>query len=342
MVKKTGRKGFAAEEALRGYFISTGHFVVRGIPLVYRNYDVTDVDLWLYFKASSLAAERTCVDVKRKKTPQAMERVLWTRGLKEVLGVDRAIVATTDNRIETSTFGEAHGVIVLQGDFLKKVEANYLSSDRFSEEELFLSLKTPCVFNSKLDWRIWFLRMKARLLYSLNFDGCNSFLLGIDLLLNEYRATGGSEIPVRLLYALMSYLLICVDYVSRALVSLDSSSRALRLIEGFRYGEAGYQRTKDVMQMALELLGHLGKTDLFSRESLRKEFDRQVSDYRTEILGEFFSKSESLKALFSLAKGFESLAYNRTLQKPNEIPTEMKAVLGLICDFLGHDRKEII
>jgi hypothetical protein len=342
MAKKTGRKGFAAEEALRGYFRSTGHFVVRGIPLVYRNFDVTDVDLWLYVKASSLAAERTCVDVKRKRTPQAMERVLWTKGLKAVLRLDRAIIATTDNRIETRAFGEANGVRVLQGDFLKKVIATYSVSDRLSEEELLSVLKTPCVIDSGVDWRTWFQWMKARLLHSLNFDGCNSFLLGAKLLLDEFRATDGSEVSVRLLYVIMGYLMICIDYVSRSCLPLNPSNRTSILTEGFRYGEAGYQGTENVVRMALQLLSVAGQTDLYSRESLRKEFDRQVSEYHAEVLGEFFSKSEALKALFPLAKGFESLAYAQSLKQPNEIPTEQKAVLGLICDFLGHDRKAII
>ena len=96
----SGDKGAVAEEALRAYFCSIGYFVVRSVPFVYKNYEITDVDLWLYVKATSLSAERICVDVKRKRTPQAMERVLWTRGLKDLLGVDRAIVVTTDNRPE--------------------------------------------------------------------------------------------------------------------------------------------------------------------------------------------------------------------------------------------------
>ena len=305
MVEKTGRKGFVAEEALRGYFRSTGHFVVRGIPLVYRNYDVTDVDLWLYVKASSLAAERTCVDVKRRRTPQAMERVLWTKGLKEVLGIERAIVVTSDNRTETRAFGNTHGIGILQGDFLKRVVEAYPPSDRLSEEEFLSILKTPCVINSDVDWRAWFRGTKARLPNSLNFDGCNSFLLGAKLLFDEFFATGGSEVSVRLLYAVMGYLLICVDYVSRSCAPLDLSTRATILTEGFRYGEAGHQRTEEVVQMALQLLADAGKTYLFSGKSLRDEFDRQVTEYRAEILGQYFSKSESLKALFPIARGFE-------------------------------------
>ena len=343
MIKSIGQKGLTAEESLRAYFRSTGYFVVRSIPLVYRNYDVTDVDLWLYVKATPLAAERACVDVKRRKTPQAMERVLWTKGLKEVLSVDRAIVVTSDNRPETREFGAAHGINILQGDFLQHVVTTFLLGQRLTEEEFFTTLKSPCVVNPDVDWRSWFRRIKGRLVDSLNFDGCNSFLVAVKFLLDEYAATGrASEVPVRLLYAVIAYFLICLDYTSRACVSLDVAGRTEVLNDGFRYGEAGRKRTEEIVQMALQLLADAGKTDLFSREALREEFNRQVSDYRAEILGEHFAKMESLKSLFMAARLFEDMAYAKTIIRPDGAPSEQKAIMGLLCDHLKCDRKAII
>jgi hypothetical protein len=343
MARKTGSKGFAAEEALRGYFRSTGYFVVRGIPLTYGQYDVTDVDLWLYVKATTLAAERTCVDVKRKRTPQAMERVLWTKGLKEVLGLDRAVVVTSDNRAETRSFGLAHGVGVLQGEFLQRVLKTFPPSDRLTEEELLLLLNTPCVVDSDVQWRSWFKKIKATLLNSLNFDGCNTYLMAARLVLDEYCATGkSSELAVRLLYVITAYFLVCLDCTSRSFVHFDTAVRSAVLTDGFRYGEAGRRRTEEIVEMALQLLADVGKTDLFSGGALRAEFEEQVSEYRADILGEYFAKTERLKNLFTLALRFEEQAYCRTLLRPHETSSDQKAVIGLICDLLGHDRKAII
>lgn len=343
MVTKTGVKGLVAEEALRLYFRSAGYFVVRGIPLNYKRYNVTDVDLWLYVKATSLSAERVCVDVKRRRNPHAMERVLWTKGLKEVLGVDRAIVVTSDNRLATRDFGAAHGVGILQGEFLRRIIKTFPPSDRLTEEELFSLLKTPCVVKSDLEWCIWFRTVKAKLLNSLNFDGCNSFLLADKFLLDEYLATGkSSEVAVRLLYAIIAYFLICLDYISRSVVHLDAAVRTDVLTNGFRYGEAGRERTKEIVRTAQQLLAETGKADLFSGEELRGEFKRQVSDYHAEVLGEHFAKAESLKSLFAIAHSFEKQAYSKTLLRPHESSSEQKAIIGLICDLMGHDRKMII
>lgn len=339
----TGAKGVTAEEALRNYFRNTGYFVVRGIPLNYKGFDITDVDLWLYAKATSLTSERICVDVKNRRTPQAMERVLWTKGLKEILRVDRAIVVTSDNRPETRSFGIAHNVGILQGDFLQNVIATFPSLERITEEELFSLLKARCVIDHQVEWRNKYRLIKAKLLDNLNFDGCNSFLQTTKLLLDEYIATSkSSEISIRLLYIAIAYFLICLDYTVHSFVSLDTASRALILTAGFRYGEMGRKRSEEIIQKATQLLFWAGKTTALSGESLRNEIERQWAEYRVDILSEHFAKTESIKNLFANARGFEEQAYSRTLLHPHECSSEKKAIIGLICDLLGHDRKMII
>lgn len=343
MAKQTGDKGVMAEEALRGYFLSTGHFVVRGIPFMYVGYDVTDIDLWLYVKSSSTSRERACVDVKRKKTPQAMERVFWTRGLREVIGVERAIVVTTDNRAETRDFGLSHGVTILHGDFLQRVIKAFPPIDRLTEEEVLSNLNSPCVIDPSVQWRPWFRGLKSLLLNSLNFDGCNQLLLAIKLLVEEYLAAGGkSSGSTRLLYICSAYFLLCLDFTTRSIVHLEAPERKNALMEGFRYGQAGKQRTEEIVEMSLRLLEEAGKADLFSRSQLRSEFDRQVAEYPADVLSEYFAKPESLKRLFDLAREFHKQAYLRELIQPQSCSAELKSIIGLFCDFWSIDRKKIL
>jgi hypothetical protein len=74
-------KGYLMEELLRNYFLRSGYYVVRGVPFVYEGFDVTDIDLWLYSRTSSVSREVTIVDSKNKKTPQAIEGIFWVQGL---------------------------------------------------------------------------------------------------------------------------------------------------------------------------------------------------------------------------------------------------------------------
>jgi hypothetical protein len=272
-----------------------------------------------------------------------MERVLWTKGLREVLGIERAIVATTNNRKETRDFGEANGVAVLHGDFLQRVIKNFSTTDRITEEYFLSILNKPCVVDSKIEWRHWYKYLKTILINMLNFDGCNSFLLSIKLLFEEYLATGkSSEIPLRLLYVTISYFFINLDYVSRNIAALKPNARQDFMTDGFRFGESGRARTLEIVEMAQQLITESGKADLFSKTELGNEFERQVSDYPAEILSEHFAKSESLKHLFELARSFESHAYSRVLLQPQHCQSNEKAIIGLLCDFLEVDRKELI
>src|ERR1700730_5445349 len=91
-------KGELMEELVRNYFMSLGYFTVRGIKFRYQNNDVTDIDLFLYGRNSTLTRQRINVDIKNKKTPQAFERIVWANGLMKILNFDSCIVATTDGR----------------------------------------------------------------------------------------------------------------------------------------------------------------------------------------------------------------------------------------------------
>lgn len=344
MAEKKPRKGQTAEEALRYYFQKLGFFVVRDVPFSYKRIDVTDVDLWLYLKSSTLGRERICVDVKSKKTPQALERVFWSKGLREILDLDRTIIATTDNRKETLDFGATHGVTVLQGKFLQRVIKNYGNNLNRITEELFLeNLKTVSISNSNVSWPRFYREVKSNLLMALNFSGCNFLLQRILFLIEEFLASNKtSNASIRLLYALVSYFLITLDYSSRFISHLDVTSRKDVLSEGFRYGEAGKERAKEIVRTTLQLLSNTSRADLFSRAMLEKEIEKQVSEYPAEILSEFFSKPEILSQIFSFACKFEQISYTRNLIQPHECPSELKAILGVLCDFLKVDRRKLI
>ena len=106
-------KGELMEELLRYYFLEMGYFVARGVKFQYQNMDVTDIDLFLYGRPSSLTRERINVDIKNKKTPQAFERIVWANGLMRILNLDSCIVATTDSKPIITSFAQSMHTMVL-------------------------------------------------------------------------------------------------------------------------------------------------------------------------------------------------------------------------------------
>ena len=119
----TKTKGPHMEEVLRSYFLDLGYFVVRGPQFRYQGFDITDVDLWLYMRPSPLTRERIIVDAKQRRTPQAIERIFWAKGLQLALGLEGCIVATTDKRAAVREFGRQNGVSVLDGTFFARLSA---------------------------------------------------------------------------------------------------------------------------------------------------------------------------------------------------------------------------
>lgn len=88
-----------------------------------------------------MSRERVNVDIKNKKTPQALERIFWAKGLQTVLGLDSCVVATTDGRPDVRDFGLQHDVKVLDGKFLARLTKSAKSQqDRISEEEFLREL----------------------------------------------------------------------------------------------------------------------------------------------------------------------------------------------------------
>jgi hypothetical protein len=82
-----GDKGYQLEELLRAYFLRAGFFVVRGVPFQHAGDDLTDIDLWLYERPTGSSRRRQIVDAKSKTKPKAVERLLWTKGLAQLLDV---------------------------------------------------------------------------------------------------------------------------------------------------------------------------------------------------------------------------------------------------------------
>ncbi|MGF6182733.1 hypothetical protein ABIB42_003769 [Massilia sp. UYP32] len=327
-------KGPAAEEALRNYFLNIGYFVARGCKFTYNRFDVTDVDLWLYARNSPLSRERVNVDIKNKKTPQALERIFWAKGLQTVLGLDSCVVATTDSRSDVRKFGLQHDVKVLDGKFLARLTLSAKSlQDRISEEEFLHELDDGSLGRLSGDWRVRYELSKSRLLQSLNFDGCNAWLEDIGLLLSDI---GAGTPRWRLLYITCAHLLIAVDFILREHITSDHDQRKAFIDAGVRYGESGQVFTEKVSRMAASLVESVAAQPGLAK-TVQQEIEYESSQIKAEILADFFAKNTS--GFFDIALQLEAAAFAPTVSKPSALVATCQGVIGVLADFCGVDRK---
>lgn len=333
-------KGPKMEELLRSYFLKSGYYVVRGVPFVYEGFDVTDIDLWLYSRTSSVSREVALVDAKNKKTPQAIERIFWVQGLRIATKATNAIVATTEKRQEVKDFGRDLGVLVLDGSFLGRLaHTDEPNATRLSDEEFFARINEYSLSKLDGDWRGRIVLSKSLLAKSLSFDSCNEWL-GQGKFFAEQSVTKGAqrETTLRCLYLVCSFVAIAIDYCMKELSFHEQSERSALIKDGFTYGSRGSSGLKKVLNVAMGLVEeHANDGPAISRE-VRTSVEKQLAQLNTAILGDFFSKNEVARTLFTVAKEFEQLAMARDFTSHEAASVELRSVLFCLLDYWGIDR----
>lgn len=323
-------KGELMEEKLRIYFLNSGYFVVRGIKYGYEGNEITDIDLVLYGQVSILSRERTNVDIKNKKSPKAFERILWTKGVQELLNFDNCVVATMDRKDSVRSYAKKHGITILDGNFLQKL--TYTLDDRLSEEELlslFGNLSSYKEFPNQ-NWRSLYENSKSRLLDQLDFSGYNTNLIFLNYFLQKTFDPQKKETAIRATYIFISHNLLTLDYILKDIAFLEPEERKSILANGFKYGNLGEDGLKKTIDMAIRISGSKYKA------SQIKEI---VDEIEIDILKEYFSKQDVIKNLFKWSIQFEKLAFSRTLVLPNNIDIELKGVVAMFLDYFKLNRK---
>lgn len=337
-------KGQLAEEILRNYFLDIGYYTVRGIIYKYCNYEVTDVDLFLYSNSSPFTRDKINVDIKRKKTPQAMERIFWAKGLKSILGFNKCIVATTDSRPEVIEFGKLNNVTVLNGNFLNKlIERNSKKTKERIYEETFIDLlKQESIGELYGDWKRKYELNKSMLLKEPNFDLCNYYLKEINLVLTSIISSGKKEAFLRYLYTLVSFFLVTLDFAMKDILFKDESIRFKELDGYFRYGQRGLEKANELANASKIIMESFDSTLKEKELTISEVIKEQFSKINADILAQFFSTQSVASKLFDNAKAFERNGFLINYKQIDELEGELKSIIGVICDFNSIDRKKIM
>lgn len=339
---KKQNKGTQAEELLRFYFLKAGYYVVRGIPYKYDGFDITDIDLFLYSKNTGLSREKVIVDIKNKKTPQALERIFWVKGLQAVLKIDNAIVATTDMRPSILKYGKEQNVTVLNGYFLKKLEKLAQEYEYRLTDNEFLDLIDEYSFQRMDgDWKNKINYAKSLLILGMNFDHINSWIdiasfFAQQVLTNpDYR-----KLALRCLYLICSFIFIGIDFQVRECLFMEQEEKKKYLNEGFTYGAKGEIGAKNTIDTALKLIRNTNQGSVLANQ-ISHDLAIGFRQLPSPILSEYFSKKEISNYLFDLALEFEKLAMNREFQHHSSQENVLiKGTLFCLLDYWNISRSQ--
>lgn len=320
-------KGQVAEERLREYFLDAGYFVCRGVPVTFESDEVSDIDLWLYTRSSALHRARANVDIKVRQRSKAFERVVWAKGLQGILGLDDAIVATTDRRDSVKRFALAHAVRVLDGAFLQRLEARAQNA-RLSEEEFQRELDPDNLDKLRGKWRDRLREAKARLVTSLDFSGCNYWLEEASYFLSRFSIREREAAALRSFYLTLAYFHIGLDFRYRDFAFEQEDDRRKVLLRGFQQGEKDWTEFMAILRKAAPAVG--------------RELDMLKATGREQILAQYFGELRVSMRLFDVARRLESVAYAPSLVWPDLLDAETRSVIGVLSDYVGVDRRKVL
>ncbi|WP_374420920.1 hypothetical protein [Novosphingobium arvoryzae] len=336
-------KGSVAEEALRSYFQQLGAFVVRGVKVRAGRDHVTDIDLWVYTRASVHARHIAIVDIKNKKRAKGYERLIWLKGLQSAVGADEAIVATTASKDELAPFASRMGLKLLSSQVFKAVMARYSGDNsRYSSEDLERMWRDVRIEgNENLA-----ARMESNLVelgLGLSFTALNIWIdEAAKLLVYCYDHERTPNVVARAVMLCASLVAIAADYVGRNTAFGDIESRRSYFREGLIFGASAEGTSNRYLNFAERITtDYLDKTGA-AASTIRSGFQRAVENLPVGPFIDFFARPAAGRELIDAANQLEAAAFSKSAPDFATLPPEGKTIIALLIDYADLDRRKFL
>jgi hypothetical protein len=339
-----GSKGFDLEEMLRAYFLRAGFFVARGVPLQHAGDDLTDVDLWLYERPTGSSRRRQIVDAKSKSKPKAIERLLWTKGLMELLEVDGAYVATTDSRPMLRRIAKKLGTALLDGGDLRRIGESdkVVYPDRLTEEEFVSQIAKFDLTRRDRTVQTFYSDTKSSLIDAFGTATVNRALdtMGAVMLLaaSVHPNSEDAQLAVRIAYFVASIVALSIDFVISEFSFRTVDERRTALVNTIRYGTSDEVSGRERIVLATELLKKYGPKGEATGRAVETAVMRDLQNIPAEIISDYVVKHTRQDDLFRIAKRLEHAAFSRDLPSFDILDAEERSFIAALLDFGGVDR----
>lgn len=341
--KKTGKKGFETEELLRSYFLEAGFFVVRGIILENAGDTLTDIDLWIYERSTTLARRRTIIDIKDNQDPKAAERLFFIKGLAEVLRVEGAGVATSDGRASLRDFARKNSVLWLDNWDIQRLKTSQKlnSSHRITEELMrqmvslvdkdFASKAISSVYNG----------IKNSIANRFGPSCANTALEGAGVFARlTVEAHPNSDVAIvagRLTYFAISVAAAALDFYSAETALRPYSDRLVSFTKAIRYGDSSSQ-TDERLKWTEMAIREYAPGGIGTAAAVREGFEQALQSVPAEGFAQVVVKLAASSELFRLARAMEDAAFSINVPCFDELEIGEKSLLAAVLDFVGIDR----
>jgi len=341
---KTGDKGYVLEELLRAYFLRAGMYAVRGVPLQLDGDDLTDVDIWIYEQSNGSSRRRQIVDAKSKLKPKAIERVLWTKGLLELLQVDGAHVATTDCRSVIKDVATRLGISILDGADLKRMSESekIIFPERLSEEDLDKLIKSIDKGRRSKEFQTGYQDLKAGLIDEFGPGTVNRsidhFIAFARLLASSHPSSPAAETALRLAYIAASIVALTLDFCLAKVFFKSAEDRRKTISNIIRFGDEEEGPGLEKVRVAAALIERYTPNGRAVSQSMLNSIRTDLQNIPAEVITDHVLTQMKGVSLFQLARSLESEGFRMKPRGFDQLKLEEKSFLGVLLDFAGLER----
>ena len=334
-------KGDGFEELVREYFSRRGFLALRSVRFQFEGDDVTDIDVWLYGKQPSGFRLHAIVDAKNKKSPKALERILWVKGLQAITRSDRAFIATTDKNPKIAGFGERNGVLVLSKAFLD-LNVEPMDGARLSLEQFGDHVKKFDSWKADGDWLGALDRVKSAVVSSSPFHAFNAATGAFRFFGERISTRTKFEDQARRCAAFAAALsCIALDRALEPLQFAEPSARRNAIRNGIAFGDTGNGQSVRTIRTVLDVIAEHVDGGKAVSARVRRFFDDLPDQSRADVVADHFAQDVASQKLFSVARELERWAF-RGLATEIELSVDARATLGVLADFTKVDRKNFL
>jgi hypothetical protein len=344
VLSPSGGKGLDLEEALKAYFWQAGYFVVRGVPFRLDGEDVTDIDLWVYERPAALTRRRLIVDAKNRRSPRVSERIIWASGLRAALGVDGAIVATTDQRSTARNLAKALNVVLLGGDAVTKLthSEQLIKGDQLRSEELDQAVKRVDESRRSSEWRQNLRDARGALISGMGVQSANSNLAISGYFAQQTLAaqprSEQAQVALRLLYLTSAFAAISLDFALADQAFRSHEERRHAITQRIRFGEAEGVAT---VRAAIGLARKYADNGAAVAKQIEYGFNGDAERVPAEIIADYVARISGSDALFNISRELERASSSIELPGFDDLRSEAKSLLGVFLDFNGISREKV-
>jgi hypothetical protein len=333
------------EEVLRAYFLRAGFFVIRGVPFRFANEDLTDVDLWLYERPTGTSRRVQICDMKYKQRPKAVERIFWTRGLADALGVDGAYVATTDKRKSLRSVADKLDLQLIDGTDIQRIQNSQavLYPDRLGDEQLIQELQS--VDKEARNKNLQEARIDILSALSEGFGAPSAVraLEGFGRLaaaaVSYHPDSKAARAAGRLAYLAAAITCESLDYVSVGAAFRTMDERRELILSAVRLGALSGHDGRQALKLALALVKKYAPGGAGTATAMETALRNDLERIPAEIVADQAVRLLKGDQLFTTGRELEMASYHAALPPFDSLGVQTKSMLGALLDYAAADRE---